>query len=218
MTIFVDDKLGSVSALWNESAKAQYTLILAHGAGAGMTHRFMEDLATAISALNGNVLRFNFPYMEQGRKAPSSPKSAQHAILAAVHYLVNQQLELPIFLSGKSYGGRMSSHLVADRRAEQVKGLVYFGFPLHAPGRDSKDRAAHLSAISIPQLFIQGTKDKLANYEMIGEVVKEQQNAQMETVEEGDHSFKVPKRTGHSYESIIQLLAAKTDEWIRGNL
>ena len=153
MTIFVDDKLGSVSALWNESDSPQYLLLLAHGAGAGMTHRFMEDVAVAISQLDGHVLRFNFPYTEQGKKAPGSPKSAQHAIVAALNYIKNQNNKLPVFLSGKSYGGRMSSHVVAEKRAKDVKGLVYFGFPLHAPGRDGKERAAHLTNISIPQYF-----------------------------------------------------------------
>ena len=213
MTIFVDDKLGSVSALWDQSADPKYSLLFAHGAGAGMTHKFMEDLAHAISKRHGHVLRFNFTYMEQGRKAPSSPKSAQHTIVAALNHLRMQNLGLPIFLSGKSYGGRMSSHVVAEHRAESASGLIYFGFPLHAPGRDGKDRAAHLSSIALPQLFIQGTNDKLANYEMMQEVVSDQQNGTMETIEEADHGFKVPKRTGHSYESIIDLIASKTDEW-----
>ena len=217
MSIFVDDKLGSVSHRWDESADGQYVLLLAHGAGAGMEHRFMEDLATAVSQLNGHVLRFNFPYMEQGRKAPGSPKSAQHTILAAFNFIQNKHLNLPVYLSGNSYGGRMSSHLLADNPMLSVHGLVYYGFPLHAPGRDSMDRAAHLAAIEKPQLFIQGTRDKLAKYEMISQVVASQQHAEMVTIDEGDHSFKVPKRTGLGYHDVIQLLASKTNEWVLKN-
>ncbi|MEM9329173.1 MAG: alpha/beta family hydrolase [Bacteroidota bacterium] len=216
MTIFVDDKQGSVSALWNESTDPKYTLVLAHGAGAGMGHNFMERLATAISSLNGHVLRFNFPYMEQGKRAPGSPKVAQHAVLAAKHHAEKKYPTLPLLLSGKSYGGRMSSHLVADGLAQGVSGLVYFGFPLHAPGRDSKTRADHLKLISVPQLFIQGTKDKLANFQLIEEVVKEQSAGEIEVIEEGDHSFKVPKRTGLNPEQVIQRLADRTNTWALG--
>ncbi len=219
MTVELSESLGSVTIEVNTASTPKYSLLLAHGAGAGLSHVFMDKLAVAISSFSGNVIRFNFPYMEQGRKSPGSPKPNIASIGEMVKFISTEFKALPIFLSGKSYGGRMSSHWVSESPDSDVKGLVYFGFPLHAPGRDSMDRAAHLYNIVIPQLFIQGTKDKLANYDLISQVVSQCQKASIHTIEHGDHSFKVPKKlTGKSGDDVINEIAGVTDQFILKNL
>ncbi len=206
---------GTITVEINEASQPEYILVLAHGAGAGMNHPFMINIAESISSYVGSVIRFNFPYMEQGRKSPGSPKPNIEAIQKVYEFTGDRFAGLPIFLSGKSYGGRLSSHLIADQPSLSVAGLIYFGFPLHAPGRDSIDRAAHLYHIEIPQLFIQGTRDKLANYEMIQGVIKECRKADLLTIEQGDHSFKVPKKlTGKTPEDIIELISTEANSWI----
>ena len=187
---------------------------MAHGAGAGMEHSFMTYLAEEIALLNGTVIRFNFPYKEKGRSSPGSPKP-NIAAIGDIFQFVSDSLDgNPVFLSGKSYGGRMSSHLIAENPQLDTAGLIYFGFPLHAPGRDSKDRAAHLYDINTPQLFIQGTKDTLANYTLIQEVVSECKKADLSTIEHADHGFKVPKRiTGFTQNDIIHQMAKITNDW-----
>lgn len=214
MHIFINEEIGSVHALINESKDPRYLLILSHGAGAGMQHAFMEQLAQDISARNGHVLRFNFPYMDAGKKLPGSPKVSQKTILAAVEDIHKKYWDLPVFLSGKSYGGRMSSHVVAEGTAPEAKGLIYFGFPLHAPGKDGTKRADHLQSIRIPQLFIQGTLDKLANYELIKKVVKRQHKGELYAIEHADHSFKVAKKNQKKDHNIIGTLGKKTNDWI----
>ena len=214
MKVFVNDSAGSVSAITNESSNPKYALVLAHGAGAGMEHPFMSALAEGIAQTNGHVIRFNFPYMEKGRKAPGSPKEAIATIDAVVKAVVKLYPDLPIFLSGKSYGGRMSSHFLTEQPSDFVKGIIYFGFPMHALGKDGKERANHLAEIAIPQLFIQGTKDKLANFDLISQVISEQQNAALQAIADGDHSFKVPKKSGKSSEDILKDIVGATNEWV----
>lgn len=214
MELFLNDKLGKITYEISESADAIATLIIAHGAGAGMHHPFMVSLADTLSEVGINAIRFNFPYMEKGRKAPGSPKDAiaawEHMITEASNVLPG----LPIFMSGKSYGGRMGSHLLAEQSDTNAAGIIYFGFPLHAPGRDSKDRAAHLPEIKQSQLFIQGTKDKLANFEMITEVTNELPKAELVEIAHGDHSFNTPKSTGITKEEMIKHLAQISADWI----
>lgn len=214
MHIFINEQIGSVHALINESKHPKYLLILTHGAGAGMQHPFMEQLALDIASRNGHVLRFNFPYMDAGKRVPGSPKVSQQTIVAALEDVSKKYWDLPIFLSGKSYGGRMSSHVVAEKSSSRVNGLIYFGFPLHAPGRDGTKRAEHLHAIKIPQLFIQGTNDKLANFEMMKKVVKDQKKGELYVIEHGDHSFKVPKKSQKKDHNIIRILGEKTNDWV----
>ena len=180
-------------------------LIIAHGAGAGMQHSFLEQLAKENCLRGSHSIRFNFPYMESGRKSPGSPKRNIEAWKVVLDYVRKKYPDLPIFISGKSYGGRMASHLVVEHNVS-VNGIIYFGFPLHAPGRDSKERAAHLSSIEIPQLFLQGTKDKLANIELMREVNTEQKEAELVELTGADHSFNVPKRVGISKEEVINNL------------
>ncbi len=215
MKVDLGEKFGSISVEVNQSKTSAYNLLMAHGAGAGYNHPFMEALAIALSDLSASVWRFNFPYMEQGRKSPGSPTVNQAIIGKMVDHIQKESPDLPIFLSGKSYGGRMSSHWVDDNPISQVKGLVYFGFPLHAPGRDGKERAQHLYNLTLPQLFLQGSRDKLANIDLIKQVVSDCQKADIQVLDYGDHSFKVPKKvTGMEFTDVIRWLASHTNSWI----
>lgn len=215
MLVDLSEELGSVSLEIDESKDANSVLIIAHGAGAGMHHPFMVSLASEISKNNLHAVRFNFPYKEAGKKSTGSPKKNIEAWKLIAEYIHAEYPNLPVFLSGKSYGGRMASHVVVENDLPFVKGIVYFGFPLHAPGRDSKDRAQHVSSINQPQLFLQGTKDKLANIDLMREVVKESQNGEMIVLEDADHSFNVPKRTGLTKDDMIGKLAELTIEFTR---
>ena len=217
MELFIDDKLGKISYQIEKSGTSDPILILAHGAGAGMDHPFMKHLSSEISKRGINVVRFNFPYIEQSRKAPGSPKHAIKTWEQIIARIKEEHKNIPLFISGKSYGGRMASHLLAAQPELKVRGIIYFGFPLHAPGRDSKERASHLTSVQIPQLFIQGTKDKLANFEMINEVVDTLASAKIHKIESGDHSFKVPKSIGNQ-ETLIAEIAEESVKWIKSIL
>lgn len=200
-----------INGLLNEAKNPKAMLVLAHGAGAGMNHSFMETLTNELNKLEVSVLRFNFPYIDQGRKSPGSPKANIYAWHQVVDW-TSQETDLPIFLSGKSYGGRMASHLLAAHSFEPVKGIIYFGFPLHAPGKDSKDRANHLPDISIPQLFLQGTKDALARIDMINEVASDLPKAKLVELQDADHSFKTK---GKKIEEVIKELAQLASNWMQ---
>ena len=215
MELFLNDKLGKISAEIDEAAKAQAILILAHGAGAGMHHPFMNEVARNISEQGVTVVRFNFPYMEQGRRSPGSPKANIETWKLVIDHIHTQYPGLPIFISGKSYGGRMASHLMAEEPHPSVKGLIYFGFPLHAPGRDSKERAVHLKGLALPQLFIQGSNDKLANIHLIKEVLTELPKPTLLEIEDADHSFNVPKKSGKTKDEVLELLTSTTAKWIK---
>lgn len=218
MELFLNDKLGKITAEANEASRPQAVLIIAHGAGAGLHHPFMSGLATGIANEDIHVIRFNFPYMEQGRKSPGSPKANIETWKLVVDHISEMYPGLAIFISGKSYGGRMASHLIAESPIKEVKGIVYYGFPLHAPGRDSKDRAEHLSSVKVPQLFLQGSKDKLANIELMNEVVGGLSNVEMEVIQYGDHSFNVPKKSGKTKEEVMNHLIKKSAAWIKDQL
>lgn len=204
----------SVSGILMQPKNASHLLVLAHGAGAGMEHPFMNLLAAALSDEEIATLRFNFMYMEKGNKAPDRPKKAFAAIKAAVDKAESLQLGLPILIGGKSFGGRMSSLLMAENALEGVTGLVYFGFPLHAPGRVGIERAAHLSTIQLPMLFLQGTRDPMAQIPLISEVCEPIENATIQIVEGGNHSFQVLKKSGKTNEEVIVELASTVRSWL----
>lgn len=204
----------SLNYILSDGSNPKALMILAHGAGAGMNHSFMEELTKELNQNGISVLRFNFPYMESGRKSPGSPKTNINAWNEALNYALQLNNNLPILLSGKSYGGRMASHLLAEEHFERVKAIIYYGFPLHAPGRDSIDRASHLSQISVPQLFLQGSKDKLAIPELITQVANELDDSRLIFLEEADHSFNVPKRSGKTRSDSIRELVKETSKFI----
>jgi predicted alpha/beta-hydrolase family hydrolase len=214
LRIEVSEGMGTVSALWQRPDKAAFALVLAHGAGAGMRHVFMGGLAEALAGEGVATLRFQFPYMEQGRKRPDSPRIAQQTIAAAVARAAELAAGLPLFAGGKSFGGRMTSQLAAEGGLEKTAGLVFYGFPLHAAGRPGADRAGHLASVPQPMLFLQGTRDRLAEVDLMREVCRPLPKATLLFVEDGDHSFRMLKRAGISDEAVIRQLARATREWM----
>jgi len=194
----------------NEPTNAAATILLAHGAGAGMDHFFMHYVANALLERHIRVVRYNFPYITEGKKFTGSPNRNIAAWAAIVEWAL-PQFQSPLYLAGKSYGGRMASHLAANHPEKPIAGLIYIGFPLHAPGKPSIDRANHLAQIRIPQLFLQGTNDALAEIHLISSVVKNTQNGRLVEVPEADHSFKVK---GKKHETAIQQLAEDVLTWL----
>jgi uncharacterized protein len=157
------DETHRVSGLLQVPRKARACYVLAHGAGAGMTHPFMAAIADGLFERGVATLRYQFPYMEQGGKRPDPPKLAQATVRAAVAEASRLVPKLPLIAGGKSFGGRMTSQAQADSPLPGVRGLAFLGFPLHAAGRPSEERAAHLFEVKIPMLFLQGTRDALAD-------------------------------------------------------
>jgi len=186
-------------------------LLLAHGAGAGMNHTFMENLATTLADFDIEVIRFNFAYMTSGKKFPGSPKATIQTWKDVIDW-ASVDVDLPIFIGGKSYGGRMASHALVENDFQKIYGVLYFGFPLHAPGRDSIKRADHLAQVTISQLFLQGTRDALANLDRIKHVIKPLKNATLTEIAGGDHSFKVK---GAKPQDIISQLAETAAAWMK---
>jgi predicted alpha/beta-hydrolase family hydrolase len=208
----VSDTIGTVSGILTEPQDPWTCMTLAHGAGAGMQHVFMKQLADALAAQGVTVLRFNFPYMENKKGRPDVPAVAHATVASAFDILCAQQPGIPVFLSGKSFGGRMTSQYVAAKNPEGVRGLVFFGFPLHPAGKPSVDRADHLKNISLPMLFLQGTRDTLAELTLITPVCDALPTAKLVTIDRADHGFKAGK------ENNIALLANETVAWMREQL
>ncbi|HEX9811925.1 MAG TPA: alpha/beta family hydrolase, partial [Burkholderiales bacterium] len=161
-----------VSGLLQAPADARACFVLAHGAGAGMTHPFMASIAEGLAMRGIATLRYQFPYVERGSKRPDSPKLAQATVRAAVTEAARLTPGVPFFAGGKSFGGRMSSRAQAETLLPGVRGLVFFGFPLHAAGRPSGERGAHLLDVRVPMLFLQGSRDKLADLSILGPLVE----------------------------------------------
>jgi predicted alpha/beta-hydrolase family hydrolase len=204
----VSDSIGSVSAELMVPEKPIAVMTLAHGAGAGMKHRFMIALSKALAEKNIGTLRFNFPYMEQNKKRPDMPAVAEKTVGAAITALQKRYPTLPLFVSGKSFGGRMSSHYLSKNEIAGVKGIIFYGFPLHPAGNPSTDRAAHLKNIKLPMYFLQGTKDALATEELIKGVCKDLPTEKLEKIEGADHGFMISRKER------IDILQEKTIAWI----
>ena len=186
-----------MSALLDRPRDARALLALAHGAGAGMRHAFMEAVSARLVAAGIATFRYQFPYMEQGRRAPDPPGVLTATVRAAVEAAAKAAPELPLFAGGKSLGGRMTSTAAAQRPLPGVRGLVFFGFPLHAPGKPGRARAEHLRGVHLPMLFLQGTRDPLADLGELRPVLDELgDRAQLHVVDGGDHSFHVLEALG----------------------
>lgn len=209
LTIQVSESIGSVSAVLIKPASMKVLVVLAHGAGAGMNHSFMETLATSLATHDIGTLRFNFPFIEQGKKRPDVPAVAEKTIAAVTTKATEITVGVPIFAAGKSFGGRMTSHYLSKTSPSYIKGLIFYGFPLHAAGDPSVARAAHLSTIKVPMLFLQGTRDALADISLIGEVCSKLPLAKLVTFEGADHSFKRGKM------NFIEDLTIATSSWIK---
>ena len=201
-------KTASVSALLTKPSSARACYVFAHGAGAGMTHAFMADVAAGLAERGIATLRYQFPYMEKGSKRPDPPAIAHAAVRAAVAEAARVCPGLPLIAGGKSFGGRMTSQAQAKQALPGVRGLAFFGFPLHAAGKPSSDRAEHLAGIRIPLLFLQGTNDKLAELSLLKPVIKRLGTlATLHQIEGADHSFHTPARSGRNdREVMIELL------------
>lgn len=214
VTITVDETR-RVSALLQVPPHATSCYVLAHGAGAGMTHPFLETFATGLAERDIATLRYQFPYMEQSSKRPDPPKIAHATVRAAVAEAAKRLPDLPLFAGGKSFGGRMTSQAQADSPLPAVRGLVFLGFPLHPAGKPSDDRATHLFDIQIPLLFLQGTRDKLAGLDLLEPLIKRlTPRATLHLFAEADHSFHVPARTGRKDPEILAELLDVVAEWI----
>jgi uncharacterized protein len=196
VTITVGDAQ-RVSGLLLMPPQARAAYVFAHGAGAGMAHPFMATVAAELAERDIASLRYQFPYMEQGSKRPDSPKVAQTTVRAAVTEAARLLPSLPLFAGGKSFGGRMTSQAQAVSPLPGVRGLAFFGFPLHPAGKPSDDRAEHLFDVQSPMLFLQGTRDALADTKLLKGVVKRLgARASLRLFEDADHSFHVPARSG----------------------
>src|SRR5712671_4469628 len=193
---------------------ARLLYVLAHGAGAGMRHYFLAQAADVFAARGIATYRYEFPYMQAGKNRPDPPGVAQGAVRKAVAAAARVAPGLPIIAGGKSFGGRMTSQAQASQPIPGVLGLVFLGFPLHAPGRPSSTRAEHLTSVDVPMLFLQGTRDEFAQLDLLQEVVKRLgDRATLHLIEEGDHSFKVPKRTGKTEADVLNELAETIQQW-----
>jgi len=203
---------GEVSAILDRPVDARWLLVLGHGAGAGMRHAFMDAIAAALNQQTIATFRYQFPYMEKGGRLDPQPvllatvRSAVAAARAAA-------ADLPVIAGGKSMGGRMTSLAAAAMPLEGVQGLAFFGFPLHPTGEAGTSRAEHLTRIGAAMLFLQGTRDTLADLELLTPIVKRLPRAVLHVVDGADHSFAVLKRSGRTNAQVLEELAATTAAW-----
>jgi len=207
---------GLVSGLLMAPARAHAVYVLAHGAGAGMTHPWLEDMACRLADREVATLRFQFPYMERGSRRPDPPAVAHAAVQAAVAEAARLAPELPIIAGGRSFGGRMTSQAQAREPLPGVVGLVFLGFPLHPAKRPSRERAEHLVDVTIPMLFLQGTRDELADLDLLRPVCAELGNrATLHLIDDADHAFDVRARSGRSDGQVRGEMADAMTAWIR---
>ncbi|HEY0941709.1 MAG TPA: alpha/beta family hydrolase [Steroidobacter sp.] len=203
-----------VSALLQLPSKARACFVLGHGAGAGMAHSFMSDIATALESRQIGTLRYQFPYMELGSKRPDPPALCHATVRAAVEEARRQAPGVALIAGGKSFGGRMTSQAQAASPLPHVRGLAFVGFPLHPAKKPSVERAAHLSQVNIPMLFLQGTRDDLADLTLLEPIVdKLGTRATLKRIEGADHSFHVLARSGRNDREVMEELADAIASW-----
>jgi len=208
---------GRVSGILVRPDKAKWMLALGHGAGAGMRHTFMEALAEELARAGVATLRYQFPYMEERRKVPDKPAVLTATVVAAVRAAAGVAPDLPLLAGGKSMGGRMTSQAAAERPLEGVRGLVFFGFPLHPPKQPATKRAEHLARVTVPMMFLQGTRDELADLKLLKPICKNLgERAALHVIETADHSFHVLKKSGRGDAEVLRELAEMTAKWAEG--
>lgn len=206
-----------ISMLWQAPDNPVAVLILAHGAGAGMEHKSMILIANGLAKRNIATLRFNFPYMERESKRPDPPPVAHAAVRAAVAEANDLSLGLPVFAGGKSFGGRMTSQAQSIDPLPRVRGLVFFGFPLHPAGKPGIDRADHLTNVGLPMLFLQGSRDALAELDLLESVIASLgEQATLVLAESADHSFHVPARSGKTDAQVLDEMLDAASDWMLG--
>lgn len=223
LTFRLSGSAGDVKALLLRPADARWLLVLAHGAGAGMHHPFMEMLARELAACRVATFRYQFPYMQQRRGRPDPPAVLTAIVRAAVAAAADAASDLPLLAGGKSLGGRMTSLALAEEPSSpsktadigtRVRGLVFFGFPLHQPGRPGTQRADHLERVTVPMLFLQGTRDTLADLALMRPLCATlAPRATLQIVDTADHSFHVLKRSGRTDAEVLSELARTVASW-----
>jgi predicted alpha/beta-hydrolase family hydrolase len=206
---------GTVSALALEPADPRAAYVFAHGAGAGMRHAFMAALAARLAERGVATLRFNFPAMEHGARRPDVPRTAHAAVRAAVAAANRRWPGLPLFAGGKSFGGRMTSQAQAGAALPGVSGIVFVGFPLHPPGKPGTERADHLDRVACPMLFVQGTRDELAEPRLLRAVVARLgERATLVEIDDADHAFHVRRASGSDDARVLDRIADTTRDWM----
>jgi predicted alpha/beta-hydrolase family hydrolase len=216
LTIAIDETR-RVSALFQLPPAAKACFVFAHGAGAGMEHPSMTTVAAELAARGIATLRFQFPYMELRSRRPDPPPLCHATVRAAVAEAARLAPKLPLFAGGRSFGGRMTSQAQAIEPLPGVKGLAFLGFPLHPAGKPSAERAEHLSDVKIPMLFLQGTRDELAKLELLQPVIKKfGAHATLKLLQDADHSFHVPARTGRKDPEVRGEMLDALATWIEG--
>ena len=207
---------GEVSALLQLPGDADCLLVLGHGAGAGMTHPFMEKIAAEFATARVGTLRYQFSYMEQRRRVPDSQSLLTVTVAAAVKTAGHLAPGLPLFAGGKSMGGRMTSLAASERLLDGIRGIVFFGFPLHPPKRPGVKRAEHLKSVAMPMLFLQGTRDELADLTLLRPICDEPgSRATLHIIDGADHSFHMLKRSGRTDAEVLTELAATAAAWMK---
>ena len=214
VTIIVDEA-HSVSGLLWAPARSRACYLLAHGAGAGMTHPFMHAVAAELAGRGIATLRYQFPYMERRARRPDPPRLAHATVRAAAALALRLAPTLPLFAGGKSFGGRMTSQAQAASPLPGVRGLIFLGFPLHPAKRPSEERAQHLFDVRLPMLFLQGARDELADAELLASVTKRLGGrASLHLFADADHSFHVPARTGRKDAEVRSEMLNTLVAWI----
>jgi uncharacterized protein len=214
VAIAIDDA-DSVSGLFDQASRAPAGFVLAHGAGAGMNHPFLAEVASGLAARAVSTLRYQFPYMEKGSGRPDSPAVAHAAVRAAVAKAAALMPNVPLFAGGKSFGGRMTSQAQAKSPLPGVGGLVFLGFPLHPPGQPSDQRAEHLFEIRIPMLFLQGDRDEFASLPLLESMISNLgPRATLKLFPHANHSFHVPARSGRKDAEVMAEMLDVTRDWM----
>jgi hypothetical protein len=217
-TFPVSDAIGAVSAIVVRPAGAWAIYVMAHGAGAGMRHAFLESCARRFAGAGIATFRYQFPYTEAGRRRPDDSSALEQTVRAAVAAAAREADGLPLFAGGKSMGGRMTSRAQADAALGGVRGLVFLGFPLHAPKRPASSRAEHLDRVALPMLFVQGTRDDLAESGLVRELCASLgSRAELHVVEGGDHSFNVLKRSGRDAAGVLDEIRDAVARFMRAH-
>ena len=214
----IDNGTEPLAALLDLPPQPLACYVLAHGAGAGMTHAFMAAVATGLAGRGIATLRYNFPSMQRGSKRPDTPKVAHAAVRAAVAEAARRLPGVPLFAGGKSFGGRMTSQAQALAPLPDVRGIAFLGFPLHPAGQPSDDRAKHLEDVRVPMLFLQGTRDELAELALLRPVVASLgDRAALEVIDGADHSFHVPAKSGRTDAQVRSDVLDRLAAWMAAN-
>ena len=211
--IVIETGRGEVAGLLHIPSSASHILVFAHGAGAGMRRAFMESAASVLADNGIATLRYQFPYMQKRSGRPDPPAVLHATVRAAVRAAAAQAPDLPLLAGGKSMGGRMTSQAAAEEPLEGVRGIVFFGFPLHPAGSPASARGAHLSRVTVPMLFLQGTRDKLAELDLLRPILAEIPHTTLKVFEGADHSFHLLKSAGRSDQELLEEIARTVADW-----